>query len=104
MASRSLPDAFVNTAAFSRPATHIEGNGGRNSVEQPGINNWDLGVFKNFRVYERLNTQFRWEMFNAFNHTQFGPASLNLSSANFGKITSTLVGPRLMQLALRVTF
>jgi hypothetical protein len=103
-ASRSLPDAYVNTAAFSRPATHIEGNGGRNTIEQPGINNWDLGVLKNFRVRERFNTQFRWEMFNAWNHTQFGPANLSLSSANFGKITSTLVGPRRMQMALRVTF
>ncbi|MES1261669.1 MAG: carboxypeptidase regulatory-like domain-containing protein [Acidobacteriota bacterium] len=103
-AGRSLPDGFVNTAAFSRPATHVEGNGGRNSVEQPGINNWDLGIFKSVRVHERFNTQFRWEMFNAFNHTQFGPANLSLSSATFGKITSALVGPRRMQLALRVTF
>ncbi|MCU1258498.1 MAG: TonB-dependent receptor, partial [Bryobacterales bacterium] len=101
---RSLPDAYVNPTAFVRPATHIEGNGGRNSIEQPGINNWDLGIFKNVRVHERFNTQVRWEMFNAWNHTQFGPASLNLSSAAFGKSTSTLIGPRRMQVALRFAF
>jgi hypothetical protein len=109
-ASRSLPDAYVPFAALRYPIdstgarVHLEGNAGRNTIEQPGINNWDLGVFKNTRVTERFNTQFRWEMFNAWNHTQFGPASLNLSSANFGKITSTLVGPRRMQFGLRITF
>ncbi|HVW86950.1 MAG TPA: hypothetical protein VHB50_19825, partial [Bryobacteraceae bacterium] len=108
--ARSLPDAYVNGAAFAYPTNaagtrvHLEGNAGRNTIEQPGINNWDLGVFKNTRINERFNTQFRWEMFNAWNHTQFGPASLNLSSATFGKITSTLVGPRRMQFGLRLTF
>jgi hypothetical protein len=82
----------------------VEGNGGRNTIEQPGINNWDLGVFKNTCVRERFNVQFRWEMFNAWNHTQFGAASLNMSSVNFGKITGTLVGPRRMQFGLRLTF
>ncbi len=109
-AGRSLPDAYINTAAFAYPVNsagqriHIEGNGGRNTIEQPGINNWDLGVFKNTRVHERFNVQFRWEMFNAWNHTQFGAASLNMSSINFGKITGTLVGPRRMQFGLRLSF
>jgi hypothetical protein len=83
---------------------HLEGNGGRNTIEQPGINNWDLGIFKNTSVTERFTAQLRWEMFNAFNHTQFGPANLSLTSANFGKITSTLIGPRRMQFGLRLRF
>jgi Carboxypeptidase regulatory-like domain len=107
---RSLPDFYVNTSAFDYPRdalgnrVHLEGNGGRNSIEQPGINNWDLGIFKNTKIGERFNAQFRWEMFNAWNHTQFGPANLSVTSATFGKITSVLVGPRRMQFGLRLNF
>ncbi|HYM09419.1 MAG TPA: carboxypeptidase regulatory-like domain-containing protein [Bryobacterales bacterium] len=101
---RSFPDAYLSPAAFARPATHVEGNAARGSVEQPGINNWDLGIVKNTRVRERFNAQFRWEMFNAWNHTQFGTATLSLASANFGKIGGTLVGPRRMQFGLRLIY
>lgn len=103
-AGRSLPDAYVNPAALAPPATHVEGNAARNSIEQPGINNWDLGVLKNTRFRERFNAQFRWEMFNAWNHTQYGTANLNLASASFGKIGGLLVGPRRMQFGLRLVF
>jgi hypothetical protein len=101
---RSLPDAYLNPAAFATPAAHVEGNAARGSIEQPGINNWDLGIFKNTRVGERFNVQFRWEMFNAWNHTQFGTATLSLASANFGKIGGTLVGARRMQFGLRLMY
>jgi hypothetical protein len=109
-AARSLPDSYVNPSAFDYPLNaagqriHVEGNAGRNTIEQPGINNWDLGVFKNTPLHERYNLQFRWEMFNAWNHTQFGPANLSLTSATFGRITSALIGPRRMQFGLRLHF
>jgi outer membrane receptor protein involved in Fe transport len=108
-AGRQLPDAYLNPAAFDFPRDaqgnriRVEGNAGRNSIQQPGISNWDLGVFKNFRVLDRTNVQFRWETFNTWNQTQFGPANLNTSSPTFGRITSTR-GPRRMQLGLRITF
>ena len=101
---------YINPAAFDYPRntagqpTHIAGNASRNSIEQPGINNWDLGVSKNTYVHERFNVQFRWEMFNAWNHTQFGPANLTMTSANVGKITSSLIAPRRMQFGLRLKF
>jgi hypothetical protein len=101
---RSLPDAYLNPAAFARPATRVQGNAARNSIRQPGINNWDLGVFKNTRAGERFNVQFRWEMFNAWNHTQFGPATMSLASANFGQIGGLLVEARRMQFGLRLTY
>ena len=101
---RSLPDAYVNRAALAAPVTHVEGNAARNSIEQPGINNWDLGILKNTRMRERFNAQFRWEMFNAWNHTQYGAANLNLASANFGRIGGLLIGPRRMQFGLRLVF
>ena len=63
-----------------------------------------MSLFKNFTVTERFRAQFRWESFNTFNHTQFGSANLTMTNTNFGKITSTRVGPRRMQLGLRLTF
>jgi hypothetical protein len=109
-AGRTLPDAYLNPAAFDYPRDaagnriHVEGNSGRGSIEQPGINNWDIGIFKNTRIGERFNAQFRWEMFNAWNHTQFGTANLSLASSNFGRITGVLVSPRRMQFGMRLTF
>jgi hypothetical protein len=60
-------------------------------------------VFKNFTLSNRMRLQFRAETFNTFNHTQFGSATLNLSSAAFGRISSTR-GPRRTQLGVRLTF
>jgi hypothetical protein len=109
-AGRTLPDRFLNSAAFDFPRDaqgnriRVVGNAGRNTIQQPGLNNWDTGLFKNFHATERFNLQFRWELFNALNHTQFGSANLNTSSAAFGSITSTRVGPRRMQLGLKLQF
>mgnify|MGYP006159701613 CR=1 FL=1 len=55
----------------------------------PPIVNSNFSLFKNFRIAERFNTQFRWETFNTFNHTQFGNANTNTQSPTFGAITST---------------
>lgn len=109
-AGRQLPDAYLNPAAFDFPRDaqgnriRVQGDAGRNSIQQPGINNWDIGLFKNFRIRDRFNAQVRWETFNTWNHTQFGSANLNTSSPNFGRITGTRVGPRRMQFGLRLTF
>lgn len=109
-AGRSFPDHYLNPAAFGFPKDasgnqiRREGNAGRNAFEMPGIHNWDLGVFKNNRIGERFNAQFRWEMFNAFNHTQFGPPNLSSTSPNFGRIGGVLVGPRRMQFGLKLIF
>ena len=83
---------------------HIEGNSGRNSVENPGMNNWDLAVIKKTRVTERLSAEFRAEFFNAWNHAQFGVPNLSLSSGQFGTISSLLIAPRELQFALKLTF
>jgi hypothetical protein len=109
-AGRQLPDFYLNPAAFDFPRDaagnriRVQGNVGRTTIQQPGINNWDIGLFKNVRVRDRFALQVRLETFNTWNHTQFGSANLNTSSPNFGKIGGTRVGPRRMQLGLRLTF
>jgi hypothetical protein len=107
-AGTSKPDRYWNASAFDFPRDaqgnriRVVGNAGRNTFQQPGINNWDLSLFKNFRMGERFNTQFRWETFNSLNHTQFGNANTNTQSPTFGAITSTRVTARRMQLGLKV--
>jgi hypothetical protein len=64
---------LINPDAFVIPAVGSLGLGNRTYMRNPGINNTDLSVFKNFSLggegSRRL--QLRLEMFNAFNHTQF---------------------------------
>ena len=109
-AGRSLPGQYLNPAAFAYPTNaegvpiHIEGNAGRNQIEVPGIANWDMSLFKNTAITERLMTQLRFEAFNVFNHTQFGVPNMSWPSPTFGQITLTLVDQRRLQLGLRVTF
>jgi outer membrane receptor protein involved in Fe transport len=80
------------------------GNAGRNILTGPGVNNFDLQVFKETRLGERHSLDFRWEMFNAFNHAQWTAPSVNLEApATFGVITNTR-DPRIMQFVLRYSF
>jgi hypothetical protein len=97
---------YFNPAAFTpnRPGTF--GNSGRNILKGPGMDTWDIGMMKNFHVIqERYNLQFRWEMFNAFNHPNFGMPDNTVTDPNFGQINSIgPVDPRVMQGALKLSF
>jgi hypothetical protein len=103
---------FFNTAAFAMPARSTWGNAAPKVVRGPGINNFDISMFKNFRLTERLRGQFRCEAYNAFNHTQFSAVNTTsqfnvntgaLTSLSFGQLTASRL-PRRMQLALRINF
>jgi len=92
---------WFNTAAFAQPALGSFGNSGRSILRGPGINNLDLGFFKNFSLPRDSTLQFRVEAFNAFNHPQFQGVSQNISSANFGVVTSARPG-RIVQLGAKL--
>lgn len=79
------------------------GNLGRNTLQGPGSNNWDIAVFKNTKIRESHTLQFRAEFFNAWNHAQFQNPINSIGSPNFGQITTT-TEPRIIQLALRYLF
>jgi hypothetical protein len=61
---------WFNPAAFTAPQNGSVGTLTRNKFRGPGINNWDMSVFKNFNFTERIRVQLRLETFNTFNHTQ----------------------------------
>lgn len=96
--NRNPDDAFGTVGAgrglgyFSNtPPTGRVGTSGRNQYYGPGLFNWDLAAAKNFALWkERTRLQFRADFFNLFNHTNFANPVHDESSANFGKITSTL--------------
>lgn len=94
---------YFNTAAFGPNAIGTFGNSPRNLLYGPGTENVDMSLFKTFPVKETWNIEFRAEVFNVFNHPNFGNPVNNLSSSQFGSILSA-GSPRIIQLALRLTF
>jgi hypothetical protein len=114
---RSLSRWF-DTAVFALPSKGDFGNAPKDVIRLPGTNNWDLSLFKNFYLKrETRYLQLRWELYNAFNHTQFSGVDTTARFDNnpnsrdyrkqvntrFGQVTSARA-PRLMQLSLRLTF
>jgi hypothetical protein len=93
--------SWFNKSAFAQPALGVFGDSGRNILRAPGINNFDLSLFKNFAITERMRLQFRLESFNAFNHTQFGGPVTNVTSPQFGQITSARPA-RINQLGMKL--
>jgi hypothetical protein len=107
---RSFSNNF-RTAVFAPPAAGTVGTAARTIIRGPGINNWDLAIFKNFRMWERLRLQFRAEAYNVFNHTQFSgldtTARFDATGAQINARLSEFTAartPRQLQMALRLTF
>ena len=94
---------YFNTAAFKAGADGTVGNVGRNTLYGPGSLNFNLGLFKKFRVTERHQAQFRAELFNAFNHTNLNSPNAALNNANFGRILGA-GGARVVQFGLKYLF
>ncbi len=134
-----MPDgnpAMLNAAAFAQPCevgnpgtpsgciaesspAGILGGSQPTQIEGPGFNRWDLSLFKNFKVTERVRMEFRSEFFNILNHPNFNQPNFggngvvaiggsgNFTNATFGEIGSTRdnpLDPRELQFALKLYF
>jgi hypothetical protein len=103
---------FFNTACFAAPAPGRLGNASRTPLSGPDFVNTDFSVIKHFVLpREGMRLDFRTEIFNLFNHPQFGlpyaggNAFTDFNSpATFGVISSTVNNPRLVQFALKLAF
>jgi carboxypeptidase family protein len=104
---------WFNTTCFSAPANFTFGNEARVDprLRSDGVANFDFAVFKKvlFDPYERFGLEFRMEVFNLFNRTQFAPPNTiccTSNNADFGVVTATAPGtnPRLVQFALKFLF
>jgi hypothetical protein len=100
---------WFNTNALQpiaqNPLSPVEqfGDEGRNALLGPRYVNLDFSVFKNIRLGESKEIQFRGELFNALNHVNFRLPVSDIESANFGQIQQD-VGPRVIQVALKFLF
>jgi Carboxypeptidase regulatory-like domain len=109
------PREWFNPAAFIAPPNNsgFYGDAGRNTFYGPGLATWDFSVVKRTRIFERLNLQFRAEIFNLLNRANFNtpqviiavlPASGAVPIANpaAGQITNTSTTSRQVQFALKL--
>ncbi len=83
--------AWLDPAAFANPTPGTFGTSRRNAYYAPGYSDVDLSVFKDTRIKERLTIQFRAEMFNLFNRTNFAPPGSTRSGGSF-QLNDTIGG------------
>jgi hypothetical protein len=80
------------------------GDAGRNTLRGPNTRVLDFSLQKDIPIHERLGMEFRWEVFNLFNSTQFALPNRDYSSGAAGTITGLASDPRVMQFALKLKF
>ena len=78
--------------------------GVRDSVYQPGLQDWNIGLLKTFTVNERSRFQFRAEAYDFINHPNLSTPNLNPTSSQFGMITAKTGLARNLQLSLKFLF
>ena len=109
-----VPGTLLNTCAFvTDTVVGTYGNERRNQVLGPGLQTWDLSLFKNFPIREQMRVEFRAEFFNVWNHVNplfnhIGaiseePTPLELGTPQFGQAISAR-DPRFIQFALKFYF
>jgi Carboxypeptidase regulatory-like domain len=113
-ATASCVAANLSGVSFCQPLQGAFGNSGRDILRGPGINNWDVGLGKDFKFTERASFQFRAEAFNVFNHHQYGfdpftttsigaPIGDNPNNPGFGAVQAAHPG-RILQFGAKIIF
>lgn len=104
---------YINASCFAVPAAGELGNAARVPVSGPDFVNSDFSLIKDFPLHREMGLNFRAEFFNLWNHPQYGSPINDINynsppagtvSTSFGEVNSTVNNPRLMQLALKLTF
>ena len=95
---------WFNTSAFVNPAQYTYGNVGRNSLRGPSFTNFDLSLFRNFKVFRESSFQFRAEFFNILNHTNFGNPDAHIGDSTYGEIRGQNGNSRQIQFAGKLSF
>jgi len=118
------PNHYVDPTAFQLQPTGFYGNEGRNVLTGPDLKLFDLTIIKKTAITERVNMEFRTEVFNLFNHTNFAgpepnnralfvrvlppspqqPVEVPVLSDSFGQLTKTSTSSRQIQFGLKFIF
>ncbi|MCA1579028.1 MAG: carboxypeptidase-like regulatory domain-containing protein [Acidobacteria bacterium] len=98
----------ITDEAFNREVlcTSFGQNGtlGRNVLRAPAQSRFDFGIVKTTKLTETAAFEFGWDIFNVFNRANFAAPDFELGSPDFGTITSTVGGPRVMQFRAKFKF
>jgi len=97
---------WFNTSAFTAPAQLAFGDAQEGAIRGPGRINFNLSMYKSFRLWERNGggtLQFRTDFYNAFNHTEFHDVNTNYGQSAFGQVVDTY-DPRTIELGLKLRF
>jgi hypothetical protein len=97
-------NTYLLRSAFANPVAGAYGSAPRAlEVRGPARMDESLAFFKNTKIAERLNTQFRVEIQNPLNRVVFGNPTTDFTSGAFGLISST-AGPRNIQFGMKLIF
>ena len=102
--STTNPDG---SATFTAPPanTFVHEPGIRDSVYQPGFQNWNLNMKKSFAINEKTGFDFKVDAYNFINHPNWAGPSLNPTAGTFGQVTAkTTSNPRQLQAGLSFRF
>jgi len=106
----SLPP--INTVGSNGQYSNFVGNAGKVVFRGPGTDNYNVSLFKNIIIKERVTLQLRGEFYNLFNHPSFSSVDNTAvftteglqTNGTFGEINGDNFGPRQVQLAGRISF
>ncbi len=93
---------WYNPAAFAVPKPFTFGDASRNSLIGPNLFTADLALDKSFKLTERFNLQFRWEVFNALNRTNLALPNNSVDTGSAGLISDIASPMRNMQFGLHL--
>lgn len=97
---------YFDTTQFSLNAPFTFGNTPRLMPDmfQEGVDDWSTSLFKDTKIRDMFNVEFRAEAFNTFNRVQFNPPDTTINDSTFGQVSSQQNNPRTLQLGLRLFF
>jgi len=100
----SIPCTNTSGFALTQPLLGNIGTSSRNLLRLADFADYDAGLLKDTKITEKLNLQFRWEVYNVFNHPNFSGFINVLTSPAFGTYNSTASNQRQMQYSLKILF
>ncbi len=103
-ANASSPKYFTANVTPPPAGTFNLQQGIRNTVYQPGLQDWNLMLSKKFAINERNAFEFRAEAYDFINHPNWSGPNLNPTSGTFGEVTGKTGLARNLQLSLRYSF
>jgi hypothetical protein len=99
------PILLLDLKVYAVPGPYLFGDASRNALTGPPLYSFDWALTKNFKISERFNLQFNWQVFNAFNFTNLqNPSNTNTDTPTAGIITDIQAPMRNMQFGLHLSW